>query len=170
MRQEWLSELGVPGLVGIGLLLFSASFHFGTIAPIEAKVGDAQSEIERLSKEMKKEAGRNRFHVEVGNTKASRGPGGDIASELAERLSALGAAESLDIGRTAYTVNEKPGDRRLEVSFAASGSYVATRQFLRKALAESGDPRLVSLRLQRQRASDSVIAADVKLSYRVDQP
>ena len=87
------------------------------------------------------------------------------APELLKQLNALADRHGVVIGRTSYRLTRRDALRRLEVSMPLKVSYPSLRGYLRDALTLSASAALDELSLQRANAGDTVLEAQVRLSY-----
>lgn len=159
--------IGVPGVLGMGLVFFAASFYFSALAP-------ALTEQERLQTEEKKLALPDQQPptpdiAASGETPSAPGtlsPSTE-AMELFDRLQAAGEKNGIAIERATYNVirHEQHAALQYEVSLPLRCSYPNLRTFLREALELAPSASLDSLSLQRARASDPALEASVRLSY-----
>ncbi|HEX5804277.1 MAG TPA: hypothetical protein VFY24_14720 [Azospira sp.] len=151
-----LAQLGMPGIAGIGLLLFCLAFLIGGVLPLRAELAALQAERARLA-----EAGRR--------AAAAPAPDGALPSlaaapALLKQLNQLAARHGIAVERASYVLRDQDGGLRLEVSMPLKVGYPALRAYLRDALALPA-AALDELILQRAQASDSTLAAQVRLSY-----
>lgn len=169
MSSRYLQALGIPGFVGVGLLLFCASFYVGTIAPMQTQLGSLTTEAKKLATALRSSASNNASAAPV-ETKAASGEINPVADamEIIRRLNAAAETAAVTVDRTSYTTTEKDSVRRIEVSLPTKGGYLAIRSYLRDALTVGRDAQIDSLVLQRARATDAVLGADLKLSFELD--
>lgn len=169
MNSRHLHALGIPGFVGFGLILFCASFHFGTIAPMQAQLNSVKSEARKLTETL-----RNREPIEVPTARADGDtlPTGTKPAvdpiEISRRLNAAAEAAVVVVDHASYAITEKDGVRRIEVSLPTKGGYLPVRSYLREAMAVGRNAQIDSLVLQRARATDPVLDADLKLSFELE--
>lgn len=158
---------GLPGVLGLGLVFFAASFYFSALVP-------ALAERERLQTEEQKLVLPDRqptAPVISASSEAPPAPGAlppsVEAMELFDRLHAAGEKNSIAIERATYNVirHEKLSALQYEVTLPLRGSYPNLRTFLREALELAPSASLDSLTLQRAKASDTALEASVRLSY-----
>ncbi|MFH1870218.1 MAG: hypothetical protein ABIK82_03315 [Pseudomonadota bacterium] len=169
MNTRDMKALGIPGIAGLGLLLFCASFHFGTIAPMRTQLDSVQSEARRLAATLRA-TGLNRTSTvptETQEALSSSRPASDPV-EIIRRLNAVAESSAVTVDRASYTTTEKEGLTRIEVSLPTKGGYLPIRVYLHEALKIGRDAQIDSLVLQRARATDPVLDADLKLSFQLD--
>jgi len=161
MKIPSLDRLGKPGIVGLGLLLFCLSFYLGNIVP-------ARQELERLNGEATRLSGaaRSGERNEARESEAPRRlPSFATATDSLKELSALAERHGLNIERSTYLLSEQDGRRRLEVNLPLKAGYGSLRGYLRDVLALPSAPVIDELVLQRQKAGDEIVEANIRLSY-----
>lgn len=169
MSSRYLQALGVPGFVGVGLLLFCVSFYFGTIAAMQAQVLSLKHEARTLAATLRApEPSSVPGAVAATEAPAAGTPPASDPIEIIRRLHAAAETAAVTVDRTSYTVSEKNDLKRIEVSLPTKGGYLPIRSYLRDALAVGRGAQLDSLVLQRARATDPVLDADLKLSFELD--
>ncbi|OHC71260.1 MAG: hypothetical protein A2045_01940 [Rhodocyclales bacterium GWA2_65_20] len=163
MRTAILEKLGLPGIAGLGLLLFCLSFYFGNVAPVRAELASLESEEAQLVATAAANRAAAAPAQEAGTGQAL--PGLIEAPELLRQLNTLANKHGVAVERTAYQIKDKDGPRRLEVSMPLKVGYPALRSYLRDALRLTAAASLDELSLQRSQAGDAAVAAQVRLSY-----
>lgn len=168
MSSRHLQMLGIPGFAGIGLLLFCASFYFSAIVPAQTQLDSAKGEARKLAAFLRApEPGVRAAFVEADMSSTGTKPASD-SIEIIRRLNAAAETAAVTIDRSSYTVSDKDGRRRIEVSLPTKGGYLPIRSYLREALTVGRSAQIDSLVLQRARATDPVLDADLKLSFELD--
>jgi len=164
-----LFVLGLPGLVGIGLLLFALGLYDSSVAPARAKAAALDSRVTQLHKPPSAVAG------------AGMGPLADFYSffpptdalpEGLEKVYALAAAEGLDLPHGEYRLVEDPRRKLVayEASFQIQGDYGQLRRFLAAVLNDLPYASLNDLKFNRQRSSAPAIDAVLKLTLYLRTP
>lgn len=154
-----LDRLGKPGIAGLGLLLFCLSFYLGNLAPARSELANLKPEAARLAAAPAGGQGDAAGPAKVGL------PPFTTATEAQKELAALAERHGVNIERSTYLLSDQDGRRRLEVNLPLKAGYASLRSYLRDVLAQPAGPTLDELVLQRQKASDEVIEANVRLSY-----
>lgn len=169
MNSRYLQTLGIPGLLGVGLLLFCASYYFSTIAPMQTQLVSLRNEAQRLATTHRVSTPSS-IPVAIAESNASTSGIKPVSDpiEIIRRLNATAEASAVTVDRASYTISEQDGLRRIEVSLPAKGAYLAIRGYLHEAMAIGGNAQLDSLVLQRSRATDTVLDANLKLSFELD--
>ena len=164
--NRWAALLGAPGVIGIGLLLFSLGFYNSAIAPGQERVEQMRAKVERLQQKS-------------GSPQETRGVPGplsdfygffppfDAASEGLGRLYALAAQEGLDLPKGEYRLaNEAQGQIiTYQAIFPLKGTYIQLRRFIVAMLNELPYISLDDLRLEKQRTGDTVVDSQIKLTF-----
>lgn len=161
MKALALEKLGLPGIAGIGLLLFCLFFYFGSVSSAQENLASLETERAQLAA------------TAVTLAEKAAPPGGrgqhlrpiSEAPELLKQLNALAEKDGVTIARASYEIKEKEGQQRLQVSMPLRVGYPSLRAYLIDALALSPSASLDELSLQRTQASDAAVEAQVRLSY-----
>jgi hypothetical protein len=169
MNLRDLHSIGIPGLVGIGLLLFCGSFYLSSVIPMRAQLDAANNEALRLRETLATGAPVSdpAVHREANASASESRPVADPI-EIIRRLNAAAESSSVTVDRASYTIVDKDGARRIEVGLPTKGSYKAIRSYLNDALTVGRGGQIDSLVLQRGRATEPMLDADLKLSFELD--
>lgn len=159
--------IGLPGVLGLGLIFFAASFYFSALAPAMAERERLQTEEQKLV--LPDQQPPAPVIATRGESPSAPGtlPPAAEAMELFDRLHAAGEKNGIAIERATYNVirHEKHAALQYEVALPLRGSYPNLRTFLRESLELAPSASLDSLTLQRAKASDAALEASVRLSY-----
>jgi len=170
MKLDTPGGIGLPGILGLGLLFFAASFYFSALAPTLAEQERLQAEERKLAQQ-EREAPTlpSAAKSESSITPSTPGvlPPSAEATELFDRLQATGEKNGIAIERATYNVvrHDKHAALQYEITLPLRGSYPNLRAFLRESLELAPSASLDSLSLQRARANDPALEASVRLSY-----
>lgn len=166
MNSRHLHALGIPGFLGVGLILFCVSFYFGTISPTQTQVIALKNEARTLAALLRVPEPSN---IPVAPTETAAASAGNKPAsdplEIIRRLNAAAETSAVTLDRASYTISEKDGLRRIEVSLPIKGGYLPIKSYLREALAIGRSAQIESLVLQRARATDPILDADLRLSF-----
>lgn len=158
-----LDRLGWAGLVGIGVLLFCASLTVSTLSPLQAEAGRLDAEKTELERQASQEPVPA---ATAGEERAPSVPPLHEAPALLERLHILAEQGKVVMDRPAYKVGQREGTplHDYELSLAVKGAYPDVRAFI-ASLADAG-PGVVfeGVSLQRGRAVDPVVDAQIRLT------
>lgn len=158
-----LGRLGWAGLIGIGVLLFCASFYVSALSPLQAEA--ARLDVEKI--ELERQASLVPAPtVTINEAPAPVAPPLHEVPVLLERLHAHAEQSKVVMDRPAYKVGQREGTHLhdYELSLAVKGAYPDVRAFI-ATLADAG-PGVVfeGVTLQRGRAVDPVVDAQVRLT------
>lgn len=161
MSAPWLDRLGMPGVLGIGLLLFALSFQLGGIEPAATALAHTRDEVARWQA---------RLQPDVAPAAAAAARPAPLASlaafpERMRALARLAAQHGIALDRASYRLRDEAGERRVEVTLPLAVDYPGLRRFLGELLAQEGAAALDELSLQRPRADEPRVEAIVRLSY-----
>lgn len=159
MNRALLDRLGRPGIAGIGLLLFCLSYYSGSVAP-------GADELARLESEKAQLAAEGRAAPAAAEPAAGQAlPGFTSATASLKALAAIAQQHGLSIEQATYQLNDKEGQRRLEVSLPLKTTYPTLRGYLRDVLALPAAPVLDELTVQRQQAGEPQVDVSLRLSF-----
>ncbi len=172
MKIPSLDQLGTPGVVGIGLLLFCLMFYEGSVAPAQAELADLKAQEEQLLAAAPSRTAEATAAADAAGRAAAEQSLLSVGAfpELLKELNALAEKRGVTIDRAFYALSEKEGEggegrRRLEISLPLRASYLSLRAFLRDIMQLKASPALDELKLSRQQATDPLIEVNVRLSY-----
>lgn len=159
--------IGLPGVLGLGLVFFAASFYFSALAPALTERDRLQAEEQKLV--LPDQQPQASVIAASGETPSAPGtlPPSAEAMELFDRLHAAGEKNGIAIERATYNVirHEQHAALQYEVTLPVRGSYPNLRAFLRESFELAPSASLDSLSLQRAKASDAALEASVRLSF-----
>ena len=161
MIAPLLERLGMPGVVGLGLLLFGLSFYLGSVAPARVELARLKQESAQLQARLPEVSGSEAGRSETAEARPS------IASlpGLLKNLNSLAEQRGVLIDRASYALIERDGQRRMEINLPLKAGYLALRAYLRDVLTFREPPSLDELVLKRQQPTDAAVEANVRLSY-----
>jgi Tfp pilus assembly protein PilO len=157
--KDVIDRLGMPGVLGLGLLLFCLAFYFGNLLPLQRQLAEAETEQAQLVAAARRDG--------PGSARAAAGqalPPFREAPELLKQLNALAVKHGVVVERSTYLLKDKEGPLRLEVGMPLTLGYPALRAYLRDVLALAA-VSLDELSLQRALASDTVLDVQLRLSF-----
>lgn len=155
-----LNRFGIPGIVGIGLIVFAASFASGAALPAWQEFQHLQEEGARLAQLASSLPMPVPRTADVGTPwSATRAP------ELVLALARLADEAKLPLEQATYRFVEAGPAGYYEVTFTTRGSYPALRSFLHDALALSPSATLSELGMQRANSVDPLVTAGIGLVY-----
>ena len=169
-----LRRAGLPGILGIGVLLGSAGFWVSAVKPLADEVEAQRSALERLrnrtlyqpasmGREDRREADLARFYTLFPPTEK-------LADEVA-RIHRLGRAAGLDLEQGAYRLERRAtGLWAYRINLPVRGTYPQLRDFLGALLRDVPVSSVEALRFERKRAADAQLDAQVRLTLHVRPP
>jgi hypothetical protein len=166
-----LRRLGMPGILGIGLLLACAAMYASTQRPLEARIAAERAALD--SRDTRSSRGGPPLTPEAGLEDFYRffATGVDAEQQL-ERLFALARRHQLELLQGSYRYNRAPGEKlaRYEVTLPVKGTYAQIRHFLASALNEIPIVALDRVAFERKRAADTQVEANIRLTLFVEPP
>lgn len=167
MTGVMLERLGMPGIAGIGLLLFCLPFYFGNVAPAQTELANLENERAQLAATAAGRAAAAHGAAGARETGSAQPlPPLADAPEVLKQLNSLAEKYGVVVERASYQMKGKDGQRQLEIGLPLKfGSYPTLRAYLREALALTASASLEELSVQRQQASDAGVEVQLRLSY-----
>lgn len=164
-----LDRIGIPGVVGAGLILFCLAFYLGSVGPDKDRLAERKREEARL---VQQAAGARAATDDASATRsaASALPPITEAPELLKAIDELAEKHGIVVERAAYVLSEQNGRRRMEIKLPMKGSYLPLRAYLREVQTLTPSATLDELNLQRKDATEPVVEATVRLSFHFAQP
>lgn len=170
MKRIWWSiehitpYLGIPGLLGLALLITALVLELGVRPPLELRHADVVEQITKLDIKQKQPTV---APIEVKNPLAGFSPVNQVPQRLQD-IMRLAAAEGLSIPRGQYQA-QQPEEGSLDlirytISLPMSGSYSAVRRFAAKAKQEIPGLALTQLSFTRENVSTPTPQASVELT------
>lgn len=162
--NRWLTGLGTPGVVGVGLVLFSLGLYDSSIAPAAERFAAMQAKIAKLQQQSR-----------LSKIDREQGPLADFYSffppvdtlpESLDRIYAAADKEGLELPKGEYRLIRGRQGRiaTFQAVFPIRGTYPQLRRFVAVVLNEFPFVSLDDLRLEKQRAADPGINSQVKLT------
>jgi hypothetical protein len=157
-------ELGTPGVLGIGVLLFCALFYVSGVRPLERELQAQQAVAERLKTRtplrlVSRDRGEDlrRFHALFPTID-------QLPGEL-DRVYAIARAANLQVQQGEYRLDARgAGLVAYRVTFPIRGTYGQLRQFVDATLKDMSTVSLDTLRFERKKAGDTQLEAQVRLT------
>jgi len=154
-------RLGISGIIGAGLLIFSLSYYFNAVLPDQASLVELQREVSKLESSIPIRP------IPSSPTPPSLRtlPPFDSSQDLMAHLATLAEQSSAAISRATFRITKDAGSQRYEVYLPLKTSYPNLRAFLKEALALSPASTIAEIDLHRSLATDAEIEATVHLIY-----
>lgn len=165
--RRTVEQLGLPGITGLGLLTFCAMFYVANEAPLRKEVQSLQHEavvMQARSKptpeQVRQQPNRQleAFYESFPAVKAAPDSLGLL------RQTALEQGVALEQGEYHLVRNGEDKLVRYEISLPVKADYMHLRKFLSRLLADMPHATLESVDFQRQKISDTMLDAQVKLT------
>jgi hypothetical protein len=155
------ASLGLAGVLGIGVLLFCASFYASTLLPAERELAARQTAAAGGSFALQPVAHSADPLAEL----YSRFPPIETLTSQVERLHRLGRAAGLHLQQADYRLEVPPaGLIAYRVSLPARGEYRALRQFMGLVLKEMPVAAVDRVRFERRKPGDAQLEAHIQLT------
>jgi Tfp pilus assembly protein PilO len=168
-----VEQLGLAGVLGIGVLLFCVTFHFSALRP-------AQDE---LVARHTAAAGASPMHSAIQSPLArttdplselhSRFPALETLPSQVERIHRIARSTGLQLQQGDYRLEVPPaGLVAYRMSLPARGEYRALRSFIGAVLKEMPVAAVDRLRFERKKPGDSQLEAQIQLTlfFRPEKP
>lgn len=164
-----VASLGLPGILGLGLLVFVCGWYFSTLRPEQLRLDDLRQQIAKAHEQ----------HAMSGNDVGIPAtPADKLAAfygffprpatlpDLLEKIFAVAKGQGLQLDLAEYRVSgdNAGGLTQFQLTLPMRGSYPQIRKFVAGAMAEVPALSLDSIQFDRQKVGDSMVDAKVKLS------
>jgi hypothetical protein len=162
--RRFVEQLGTPGVLGIGVLLFCALFYVSGVRPMERELQAQQAVAERLKTRtplqlVSRDRGEDlrRFY--------SLFPTMDQLPRELERVYTMARTANLQVQQGEYRLDARgAGLIAYRVTFPIRGTYGQLRQFVDTTLKDMSTVALETLRFERKKAGDAQLDAQVRLT------
>lgn len=165
--RRTLEQLGLPGVAGLGLLVFCAMFYVSAVVPVGKEVrllqaGQVAAQAHaRSAAEVKRQdpaAQLDSFYKTFPDVKD--------APDALERLHDAAVLQGVELEQGEYHLVRNESDKlvRYEIVLPIKGDYMRVRKFLAQALVDMPYVALDGVEFQRQKISDTSVDAQVKMT------
>ncbi len=160
-----LRTLGLPGVIGIGILLACAPFYFGTALPAQRELAAQRS----ASESLRQRGALRPVALEDRDTQLDRfydlfPPVDRLGTEL-ERIYGLARESGLDLLQGDYRVEKRSaGLVAYRVNLPVRGSYAQVRGFASAILTDLPIASIDALRFERKKPADAQLDAQLRLT------
>ena len=168
MRRH-LERLGLAGVLGIGVLLFCATFYLSALAPAQRELAGRQSAAAGAGVPVRPVAHPGDALAEL----HSRFPALDTLPSQVERLHRIARSTGLQLQHGDYRLEVPPaGLVAYRVSLPARGEYRALRSFIGAVLKEMPVAAVDRVRFERKKPGDAQLEAQIQLTlfFRPEKP
>jgi Tfp pilus assembly protein PilO len=164
-----VEPLGLAGVLGIGVLLFCATFYFSTLRPAQDELAARQSAAAGASPVLQPLARTADPLSEL----HSRFPALETLPSQVERIHRIARSTGLQLQQGDYRLEVPPaGLVAYRVSLPARGEYRALRTFIGAVLKEMPVAAVDRVRFERKKPGDAQLEAQIQLTlfFRPEKP
>jgi Tfp pilus assembly protein PilO len=167
---RFASGAGGPGVLGIGLLVFTLAFYFSTLRPEQLRLEKMQREIAAM-KQNAAQGGSAKTAPEGLSEFYGQIPASRSLPDQLEHIYAAADAQNLKLEQGEYRVVKDNLGRllRFQIILPVKGNYQQIRKFISAALADVPTLSLDSVQFERQKIGDATIDAKIKLAVYLGQ-
>ena len=159
--RHFIERLGPAGVLGIGVLLFCATFYFTALQPAQDELAMRQSAAAGSSAVMQPLA----HKVDALTELESRFPALESLPSEVERLHRIARSSGLQLQHGDYRLEVPPsGLVAYRVSLPARGEYKALRTFIGAVLKEMPVAAVDRVRFERRKPGDAQLDAQIQLT------
>ncbi|HXU94306.1 MAG TPA: GspMb/PilO family protein [Gallionella sp.] len=170
LSRHWLSALGWPGVLALGLLVVLPAFYFSAIRPLQVHVDEVRRDVARQLKEEslagKPDRGRQHNSTEEQLAEYYRFfPPVRSAPQWLEKLVALAESRGLSLDQGEYLATPDKASKlmRFQMTLPLKGEYPQIRKFLAALPAELPSVSLEKVQFERQTIADPEVEARIRL-------
>jgi hypothetical protein len=179
MRQRVLAklaalreELGLTGLVALGVLGAAALFYKAALEPLQARNRMLSSQLEsHAGRTAPAQAGAAAGKLETFYGYLGRG---ETSTDWLAKLYGIGKATGVELQSGNYRMQAAAGNagrlERYEIVLPVSGSYLQLREFLKRTLAEIPVLSLDQMTLKREGRNDGAVQAELRMTLHLVKP
>ena len=165
--RAFLEDVGAPGVIGLGLLVFSLSLALGAVLPAYEELQFARAQYERLERAgtlASDEAGKGDVRRELARFLQHFPPADDARQDIL-RLQAFAADHGIELRSGEYRFAPERGIDlvRHQVTFPVTGPYLDIRAFIAQALEQLPAAALESVSFRRD--SQAARAVEARLQF-----
>ena len=168
--EQLLRRLGIPGVLGLGVLLACAGFYIDALVPAEREARAQRLALEKLRARPRAPAAPAGREAELKRFYGLFPEAAQLTDEV-ERLHDLARATGLDLAHAEYRL-ERPaaGLWAYRATLPVRGTYAQLRSFLSAVLSEVPIASVDALRFERKKAVDAQIEAQVRVTLHARPP
>ncbi len=163
-----LRRLGVPGVLGIGVLLACAAFWASAVKPAQEEIAAQRLALEQLrTRSLYRPAATGGPEEQLRRFYGLFPPAERLTDEV-ERLHSMGRAAGLELSQGEYRL-ERPasGLWAYRMNLPVRGSYAQLREFLGALLNDMPIASVEALRFERKRSVETQLDAQVRVTLYV---
>jgi len=161
-----VAGLGMPGILGLGLLAFCAAFYASTLAPQRTHLEELRLEADRRERKrpptLDEDPGYSR---EALGAFYSFFPPSNHLSDQIRKIYAAAERQNVQLEQGDYRASKDSAGElvRYQISLPLKGSYTQIRKFIAAVLSDLPNVSLESIQFERQRVGDPTVEAKIKL-------
>lgn len=168
--HEYLQGLGVPGLLGAGLLLVAAVYAVAGLMPgwqglqqLEQQTHDAREYLARVEDGSLAAPAVPQRQLDDFRSKLPSQP---LATVAIDRIYALAAQEHITLARGEYALGVDPKTHlaRYQILLPVRGSYPQLRRFLHALLAQLPAVVVEDVEFQRKKIADTELTGRIRMT------
>jgi hypothetical protein len=163
-----LRQLGWPGVAGIGILLFSASFYLSSSLPAAEEAALMRDSIagEMKTRADASQAARGSSPAEQLKTFYGYFPPARQLPDQLARIYGFAGKQGLQLRQGEYRLIQETNAKleRYQVTLPLRGSYTQVRQFLAEVMNEMPVASLDDLKFEKQQIGDPTIEAQIRIT------
>lgn len=166
---RWITRLGLPGIIGIGVFVMSLAFYFSLVQPKQLQLEEASQSIDLLSDRVNR-AGKalksgERPTVEQLSEFYQIFPNERNSVDLIGRIVAIAHSDGLNLDEGEYKVNHEKIGRltRMQMILPVKAEYQQIRKFLADIGSDIPVASLEQIQFQRQKVGDPFVDTHIKL-------
>lgn len=168
-----IDQLGLAGVLGIGVLLFCATFYFSALRPAQEELSARQSAASGAGQAQSALQPVLARSADPLSELHSRFPALDTLPAQVERVHRIARSTGLELRQGDYRLEVPPaGLVAYRISLPARGEYRALRSFIGAVLKEIPVAAVDRLRFERKKPGDSQLEAQIQLTlfFRPEKP
>jgi hypothetical protein len=166
--SETVHSLGVPGVIGITLLVFSLSYAVSALIPAKKELDGYRAQIARVKERGPRVATGQPENTPSGQLRAFYNllPPQPAATEWLDKIYAAANREKVVLvrGEYALALDQDVGVARYKIIFPVKGSYSEIRGFIASALDAVPTLALDDVNFERQKISEGQVDAKIRMT------
>jgi len=161
--------LGLPGILGLGLLVFVAAFSFSTLRSEQMRLDNLRQQAAKAREQRAAQADAPAGPITPADRLAAFYgffPQPAALPDLLQKVFVAAKGQGLQLEHGEYRVlaDNAGGLTQFQVTLPLHGSYPQIRKFLDEAMAQIPALSLDSIQFDRQKVGDATVDANVKLA------
>ena len=157
--------LGWPGMLGLGLLVFGASFYVSGFRPAEAYLESLKINVEARQRELNRPGAEREVLTPTAQLIRFHQAFPDVASQpdWLEKIFTVASSQGIELEQGDYKLTRNVEGRivRLRITFPLKITYPQIRRFIAQLRAEIPVLALEHVQFERQKVADPIV--DVRL-------